>query len=199
MIFLFNNDFQWLNLICNFALNSVLIFQLKSFSTTLVQIYVLKSVKWKSQKKRKKFPSPNSVMKYSPINHHQIQWWNTHWKMCFFRHLNYGQWIRWKNQFWICHRIQCITKFFTEFGAEKCTFSFTGGYSAHTSLILTMIALTSQGRVTVAEAWFWGLQMVLIHYLALSASAKAAGIHVIQGSTPGKASFQENLSNIFYF
>ena len=39
----------------------------------------------------------------------------------------------WKNQCWICHRIRCITKFFTEFGAEKCTFSFTGGYSAHTS------------------------------------------------------------------
>ena len=39
----------------------------------------------------------------------------------------------WKNQCWICHRIRCITKFFTEFGAEQCTFSFTGGYSAHTS------------------------------------------------------------------
>ena len=39
----------------------------------------------------------------------------------------------WKNQCWICHRIRCITNFFTEFGAEQCTFSFTGGYSAHTS------------------------------------------------------------------
>ena len=39
----------------------------------------------------------------------------------------------WKNQCWTYHRIRCITKFFTEFGAEKCTFSFTGGYRAHTS------------------------------------------------------------------
>ena len=41
--------------------------------------------------------------------------------------------------------------------------------------------------------------MVLIHCPALSASAKAAGIHVIQGSTPGEASFKANLSNIFCF
>ena len=38
--------------------------------------------------------------------------------------------------------------------------------------------------------------MVLIHYLALSALGKAAGIHVIQGSTPGEASFKKKLSNI---
>ena len=39
----------------------------------------------------------------------------------------------WTNQCWICHWIRCNTNFFTEFGAEQCTFSFTGGYSAHTS------------------------------------------------------------------
>ena len=54
---------EWSNLICNFALNSVLIFQSKSFSSTLVQIYALDSVTKKSQRKKNKFPSLISVMK----------------------------------------------------------------------------------------------------------------------------------------
>ena len=96
----------------------------------MVQIYVLKSVKRKSQKKRKNF-------------HHRIQWWNSHWKICFIWHFISGHWIRWTNQCWICHRIRCITKFFTEFGAEKCVFSFTGGYRAHTSDYLEFIFVPS--------------------------------------------------------
>ena len=90
-------------------------------------------IRWQKNHKRKKNSSPNSVMKQSPINHNRIRWWNSHWKICFNWHLICGHWIRWTNQCWICHRIRCITKFFTEFGAVKHTFSFTGGYRAHTS------------------------------------------------------------------
>ena len=59
----------------------------------------------------------------------------------------------WKNQCWIRHRIRCITKFFTEFGAEQCTFSFTGGYSAHTFYVYVHVCLFTSGEEAQKTTW----------------------------------------------